>query len=119
MNKEQCLHAFWSSFGWKAYDETTVPDDAVLPRITYDVATSSFDNTVSLNASLWVRSTSWSEITAKANEIGSYIGRGGIILPYDGGAIWITRSVPWAQRMGDDDDTLRRIVLGITLEFID
>lgn len=119
MTKQECLHAFWSSFGWKAYDETSVPDDAQLPRITYDYAETDFGENVSLNASLWERATGWRGVTSKSTQIGDYIGRGGVILRYDDGAMWITRSVPWAQRMGDDDDTLRRIVLGITIEFID
>ena len=118
MTKQECYHAFWAGFTWKAYDETSVPGEAELPRITYDFMDSSFDDNVSLNASLWVRATGWREITNKANEIYEFIGRGGRILTYDGGAIWIKRGAPWAQRMADDDDTLRRIVLSVTVEFI-
>ena len=119
MTREQCLHAFWSSFTWKAYDETSVPDTAVLPRITYEVAVGEFGTPVSLTASLWERSTSWVGVTNKAEEIYANIGRGGIVLHYDGGTLWIRRGSPWAQRMGDSDDTIRRIVLNIEAEFIE
>ena len=51
MTAEQTLHSFWSSFGLTAYDENSVPDDAVLPYITYSVSYDSFDNNVSLTAS--------------------------------------------------------------------
>ena len=68
MDKMQAYHDFWSSFGWKAYDETSVPDIAVLPYITYESATDSFGTQLSLNASLWSRSTSWADITAKEKE---------------------------------------------------
>ena len=43
MTAEQTLHSFWSSFGLTAYDENSVPDDAVLPYITYSVSYDSFD----------------------------------------------------------------------------
>ena len=37
MNKEQAIHFFWSQFGLPAYDENSVPDDAQMPYITYNV----------------------------------------------------------------------------------
>lgn len=44
MDRAQAIHSFWNSFGLKAYDENTVPDNAKLPYITYEVAVSSFDD---------------------------------------------------------------------------
>jgi hypothetical protein len=119
MTKEQALHNFWSSFGWKAYDETSVPDEAQLPRITYEVSTDSFGHEVAQTASLWMRKTGWKEISDKADEIERAITKGGKMLAYTGGALWIKRGSPWAQRMADDDDTLRRIVLNVSVEFVD
>ena len=120
MNSIQTLHAFWSSFGWKAYDETSVPDDAVLPYITYEVSSDEFGSTLLQNASLWYRSTSWAEVTEKEQEIAEFIGRGGRMLKFDGGAIWLQKSTPWAQRMSDSsDDMIRRIVLSIMIEYLD
>ena len=69
MNKAQALHNFWSGFGITAYDETTVPDNAPFPYITYAVETDSLDNVVLMNASLWYKSYSWAEIQTKAEEI--------------------------------------------------
>ena len=77
MNKMQALQSFWSSFGLKAYDETSVPDNAQLPYITYEVSSNDFGNTLAQTASLWYRSSSWSEITAKEQEIANFITRGG------------------------------------------
>ena len=118
MDKEQALHEFWASFLLPAYDENTVPLSAEMPYITYEVATSEIDYTVSLNASLWYRSTSWSSATEKANEISAGIGQGGALIPYNNGALWISRGTPFAQRMADDDDSIRRIVLNIDAEYI-
>lgn len=120
MNKFQTLHAFWSGFGLKAYDENTVPDGASLPYITYEVADSDLNNEVALTASLWYRSSSWSDITEKEQAISDFITRGGRLIAYDGGAMWIKKSNPWAQRMNEpSDETIRRIVLNISIEFLD
>ena len=120
--KEHALHRFWSSFGLKAWDETTVPDDAMTrgngAYITYGVSTSSFEDPVPLHASIWYRQTDWTDITAKCNEISNFIGYGGKLVPFDGGYLWICRGVPFAQRMQDEDDQVRRIYLNIMVEFL-
>lgn len=120
MNKDQCVHNFWSSFEWKAWEETSVPDDEPLPYITHEGAVDGFDHDVAQTASLWYRSQGWDEIIAKRTEIENRITRGGILLPYDGGAVWLKMGSPWGQRMGEaSDDTVRRIVLNYVLEFVD
>ena len=120
MDKLQAYHAFWSSFGLKAYDETSVPDTATLPYITYEASSDFFGTDLAMTASLWYRSTSWADITAKEKAIASDIGRGGKIVSYTGGGIWIRRGTPWAQRMPDStDDMVRRIVLNVIIEFIE
>ena len=120
MNKIQTLHQFWSSFGLKAYDETSVPDDTQYPFITYEVSSDNFGNVLMQSASIWYRSSSWAEITQKEQEIAEYITRGGRMLAYDGGSMWLQMGTPWAQRMIEpSDEMVRRIVLSITVEFLD
>lgn len=120
MDKMQAYHDFWSSFGWAAYNETSVPDTATLPYITYEVSVDSFDNGLALTASLWDRSSSWATVVAKEKEIAQYITRGGTIKRYDGGAMWVRKGTPWAQRMSEaGDENIRRIVLNLAVEFID
>ena len=119
MNAVQTLHQFWSSFGIPAYDESTVPDNASLPYLTYEISNDFFGNALARNVSLWYRSASWSAITFKEQDIAETIGRGGRMLECDEGAIWIKRGVPWAQRMTEpSDDMIRRIVLNIEMEFL-
>ena len=119
MDSVQTLHKFWSGFGLPAYDETTVPDDAKVPYITYEASDDFFGSNLSLTASLWYRSTSWQAITEKEKEIANAISLGGKMLQCDEGAIWIKRGTPWAQRMSDSSDNMiRRIVLNIELESI-
>lgn len=120
MNKIQTLHSFWSGFGLPAYDESSVPDGAQLPYITYEVSSDNFGNSLSQSASLWYRSSSWAEITAKEQQIADYITRGGRMIAFDGGSLWLQKSNPWAQRMAEpSDDTIRRIVLSVNVEFLD
>ena len=120
MNKLQAYHNFWSGFGLKAYDETSVPDNAQMPYITYEVVVDDFDNSVGVVASTWYRDTSWAKSAQKVGEIAEVIGRGGKMVAYDGGGFWIKKANPWAQRLPDDhDDSVRRIVMNLEVEFID
>lgn len=120
MNKIQTLHSFWSSFEIKAYDENSVPDGIPFPYITYEVSSDDFGNTLAQTASLWYRDSSWTGITEKEQEISDFITRGGRNIVYDGGAMWIQKGTPWAQRMNDpSDEMIRRIVLNVTIEFLD
>lgn len=119
MNVSQVLQAFWSDFGLPAYDENTVPDNTGFPYITYENGDDYFGTTLARNASIWYRSPSWVEITEKEQQIADFIGRGGRQLSVDGGAIWLKRGTPWAQRMAEPSDRMvRRIVLNIEIEFI-
>lgn len=119
MDKAQALNSFWSTFGLPAYDEQTVPDDAVMPYITYETNEDSLGSALPLTASIWFRSMSWEDITKKAQEISRNIGEGGIMIGYDGGALWITRRAPFAQRMSDpSSDAVRRMYINISAEFL-
>lgn len=119
MDKAQAIHTFWSSFGLPAYDVNTVPeDDPVMPYITYDVITDSLGYPVTLNASLWYYSTSWAEISRKADEIAEYLSVGGRTINVDNGIVWLTPGSPFAQRMEDPNDSVRRILLNVMAEYL-
>lgn len=118
-NKIQTLHSFWSSFGIKAYDENSVPEKTPFPYITYEVSSDDFGNQIAQTASLWYRDSEWKSITEKEMQISDYITRGGVMIPFKDGAMWIRKASPWSQRMNDpSDDMIRRIVLNITVEFL-
>lgn len=119
MTKAAAIYQFWSSFGLTAYEENTVPEDASYPYITYELVTDSFGNQVALSASIWMRDSSWKLINFITDCISREIGRGGKMLAYDGGALWLKRGTPFAQNMGDEsDDLVKRKYLNITAEFI-
>lgn len=122
MDKAQSIYSFWSSFGLPAYDENTVPtgsDAPETPYITYSVSTDSLGNVVQLSGSLWYRSTSWAEVSKKADEISEYIGVGGKVLKLDSGYVWVVRGQPFAQRMSDgSDEMVRRVYINLQAEFL-
>lgn len=121
MDKAQALHEFWSSFGLTAIDENSAYDESnELPSdyITYEVQTANFGDSVALTASLWYRSTSWADISQKADEIAEYIGWGGKVIPVDYGYIWIKLGSPFAQRMAAEQDSLRRILMNISVDYL-
>lgn len=119
MTKAAALYRFFSSFGIPAYVNTSVPDDAKPPYLTYTYATSSFENeAVSLTVNLWYRTTSEAIPNAKAEEIGVRIDEM-YPIPCDGGAIWMKRGSPFNQAVPDNDDpAIKRRYMNITAEYL-
>lgn len=125
MTKAAALYKFFSSFGLTAYEENSVYAMALqgqapkYPYLTYEGRSDFFgemDTPVSF--SLWYRSSSWTEVNAKSQDISAAIGRVGKILQCDGGYILVQRSQPWGKNMGDDsDDMIRRNVHNLNIRF--
>lgn len=120
MDKAQALQTFWESFGIPAYEQTTVPESAKMPYITYSVSTDSLDNVVNMSASVWYHSTSWKDISEKTEQIARYIvGMNPPSIKFDGGRLYIAKGNPFAQRMADpNDDMIRRMYLNIQAEYL-
>ena len=120
MDSWQAQDAFWNSFGIPAFEESTVPEDAELPYITYSAEYGFFEIETQLTASIWYKGMSWRDISKKATEIRDRIvSLQGSAIKVDGGymRLYIT-TVPFAQRMADEDATVRRIVVTIGAEFM-
>ena len=119
MDKFQAIHEFWNSFDIPAYDVSTVPDK---PEgdfyITYNAVTDSLDRAIPMSASIWkTGTTSWSEISQKAEQISDALIQVKTI-PLDIGYLYITRGQPFAQRMPEENDTVRRIYINIMAEYL-
>ena len=118
MTKAAAIHNFWSSFGLPAYEESSVPNEAEFPYITYQLVTSSFENEIILTASLWYRGSSWVEINKKTEEISKNIGLCGKFIACDNGKIWLKRGSIFAQSMGDSKDSLiKRKYINLSAEY--
>ena len=120
MDSWQAQDAFWNSFGIPAFEESTVPDEVNLPYITYTAEYGFFEVETQLTASIWYKGMSWKDVSKKATEIRDRIvSLQGSAIKVDGGymRLYIT-TVPFAQRMSDEDATVRRIVVTIGAEFM-
>lgn len=118
MDKQQAFYNFFNSFALSAYDENSVPDDAQMPYITYQVIIADLDDVVFPTASIWYRSDSWAQADAKVNEISQYIETMLPIPLKDGGFMHITKGTPFAQRMAETDTTVKRYLLNLGIEFL-
>ena len=118
MDKAQALDAFFSSFGWEAYDENSVPEDAPKHYITYEINTDSIGNQILISASLWDYNESWARLQQKAEEIAQYIvTQQPPSIPIDNGRLYITKGVPFAQRQEGIEAPWKRMLLNIGIEF--
>ena len=119
MTKSQAIQNFWSGFGLMAYDEYAVPDDVQMPYITYGVSTDSLDRPINLHASLWYRTNSWRDISDKSDEIAEAITKmNPPSIELNEGRLYLAKGSPFAQRMADEDDAVRRIYINIKAEFL-
>lgn len=120
MDKVQALHNFWNSFEIPAYDETTVPDSAAFPYMTYSMTTDSFGSVVPISLNIYYRSNSWKDATLKSEEIAKRIKENGYeMIKFDKGYIYLTGGTPFAQRVAiDEDRAIKRIYMNILAEFL-
>lgn len=110
-NTAKALYRFFSSFDLDAYTEYTVPEEAELPYITYQVAEPGWNAIGTIYARVWYRSTSFVAINAKVDEIMAAVGEG-VSIPTDGGAVYLTKGTPFAQNIPmEGDDTLKVVYL--------
>lgn len=120
MTKEQALYQFFNSFEIDGHKNTHVPDDPAFPYLTYDTPISSFEeDPVSITVHLYDYTDSEAKLDAKAEEIRQRIGMGGILLPCDGGAIWLKWGSPWCQSLDDETNSnIKRRYINITAEYL-
>jgi hypothetical protein len=121
MDKFQAINYFWSGFGLPVYDEQDIPDDAVMPYITYKASADSLGNSLLLYGNLWYRENTWKNISKKAQDIEKAIKEHGYVLINTSepkGYLKISAETPFAQRMKDDDEVVKRIYLNINAEFL-
>ncbi len=121
MTPEAAIYQFLASFGIPAYAATSVPDQAAFPYISYELVLGTWGQTeTNMPVNVWYRTESEAEPNAKVREIGERIGMGGVLLPCDGGVLWVKKGSPWAQSVtvdGEDEKVKRRYV-NINIEYL-
>lgn len=115
--REAAIFGFLDSFSIPAYPSTATTEKTELPYITYTLVIGDWDNPVSMDVNIWMRTESEAAINNKVHEIERAIGGGGKVLPYDGGAVWVTKGSPWAQAVADEDNTIKRRYLNFELQY--
>ena len=120
MTKEATLHAFFNSFGLPGYPDSSVPDDAVFPWLTYGLVTDAWGGgETGITVNLWYYTTDETPPNAKAREISETIGLGGKVIPCDGGYIWLKRGSPFCQSLKyEDDNSIKRRYINLTAEYL-
>lgn len=89
------LYEAWNRF-LPAYPEGTVPDDAVMPYITYEVKQPNWRDQTTYNVRVWYKDTSFQNITEKVDEIAEWVGEGKL-LTIQNGYIWLFKDVNFCQ----------------------
>lgn len=122
-DKWQVQQQFWEQFGLPAYDEQTVfaeGQEPSYPHLTYQAAGGVLGQFLSISASLWYKSSSWAEISRKADEILSYIQHNRTVWEIDHGYFWlkVPDGTPFAQRVasGSENENIKRILLTVEAE---
>lgn len=120
MTETAALNKFFSGFKIDAYPNTAVPDQPLLPYLTYEVQRSDFEGgECYITVQLWYKSESEAVPNAKVDEIAKAIGRGGRMLTCDSGAIWIKKGSPWCiNSNAEGDSTIKLRQLNVTLEYL-
>lgn len=125
MDNWQAQQAFWSSFGWPAYDDQTTfteGDQPAYPHITYESADGDFGAEMQLAIHLWDRSGSWAGIKQKAASVKAALKDGGEKLDTDSGQIWlkIPDGVDFSRPFptGSSDELVKRLMINVSAEFL-
>ncbi len=102
----------------QAFPVTAVPDDAVLPWMTYDYTEGRFGDVESpITVNMWFRTTSEALPNQKAREFRDYIEEHGLIR-CDGGLIWVKPGNPWSQVIAEEDNSIKRRYINLEIEYI-
>lgn len=110
------LYTFFSSFGIPAYVSNNIPDNVKMPYITYDLIEPEPLATALMNASVWYRSTSLTEIGAKVDEIRNAIGNGKSLQTPSGVVhLFREKNGTFAQIMNDPNRETKRAYLSMLI----
>ena len=108
----RALYEFFSGFGIPAYVHDSVPDNAQMPYITYELIEPEPLSFSYLHASVWYRDTSYAAVSAKCDQIKAAIGWGTSI-PTGSGfiALFREKGTPFAQVLSDPNPETKRVLL--------
>lgn len=120
MDKTQAIDAFFSSFGWPAFDENCVETENERFYITYEAATGSDGELILTNPALYGYTNSYEKLEKKAAEIyNRMITMRPPSIPIDGGRLVILPGSPeFSRRIDSGSAEWKKIVMQIYLAFL-
>lgn len=122
MTKGEAIQDFFNNI-MTAYSASETPDEVSMPFLTYELSDGQYgDGDCNITVNMWFHTNSEAIPNAKVLELSKAIGRGGVILPYDTGAVWLKRGNPWCQALSgqDNEDTkdIKRRYINISAEYL-
>ena len=108
------LYGFFSRFNIPAYVEQTVPDNAALPYITYELREPEAGQNTSLKVRVWYEGTGFAAVVDKVDEIKRALGRGAS-LHVDNGAVWLWPDTNFCQFQPQDEPKLKVAYLSLII----
>lgn len=119
MTKDMALQAWLEQFA-PAWADGCVPDNTPFPYLTWQFADGDFfGGPVNLRVDLWFRTAGEQLPNALAQNMAQAIGHAGVLLPCDGGFIWLRRGSPWCRSFTDDTDrAVKRRALNLTADYL-
>lgn len=116
MTPDAALFQYFNGF-MQSFPVTAVPDDAVLPWMTYEyVEGNIYDGPATISANMWFRTESEAVPNIKAREFRRYIKEHGLVR-CDDGLIWIKPGNPWSQAIREEDSGIKRRYINLEIEF--
>lgn len=113
------LAAWLGGFGMPAYSAQAVPDDAGLPYITFTPVSGAWGGgEQAVTVEIWRRTESEAEANADAESVGRALGLGGVMLPCDGGGLWVRRGSPFWQAADSGEPGVKRRYINLSIENI-
>lgn len=117
--KVAALQAWLEGFGMPVYSAQGVPDGTEPPYITYTPVSGAWgDGEQAVTVELWLRTESEAKANAAAVTMGRALGLGGVMLPCDGGGLWVKRGSPFWQAVDSGEPGLKRRYVNLSIENI-
>lgn len=119
MTKHEAVQAFLERGGIDVYSVASVSDGAQMPYLTYEMQEGAWgDGEVPITANAWFYTGTEIVPDEYCASLSRLIGRGGVMLSCDGGAVWIKRGSPFAQAIKNTgEDMIKRRYINLTAEF--
>lgn len=122
MTKGAAIYNFFNSI-MTAYSSSEIPENVSMPFLTYELSDGQYgDGDCNITVNMWFHTDSEAVPNAKVLELSRAIGLGGVILPYDNGAVWLKRGNPWCQSLSgqdnEDSKDIKRRYINISAEYL-